>query len=173
VTAKQESRQLILDEKRRAPEWRARERTPFWSFRHPSKARLAPYQFRGGTRLRPEMRSQENSDLTGMFKRVPPRLLLVPVFGNRMNGHAHGSKLFRTIFQTDGIVCIHSHTFLLCIRRAQSTMMDCLTLECRINPKHLQDQLSFDACLAQGINLKNKTNNNQALVQWSELRLLD
>ena len=129
--------------------WRAREWPPFWSFRDPSDARLAPYQFRPGTRLRPEMRSQENSDHTGIFKRVPGRLLLVPVFGNRMNGHAHGSELFRTMFRTEGIDCIHSHTFLLCIRRARSTIMHCLTLECRINPTHLQDQLSFNACLTR------------------------
>ena len=90
---------------------------------------MAPPLTRSGTRLRPEMRSQDNSDLTGMFKRVPPRLLLVPDFGDRMNGHGHGSELFRSMFRTEGTGCIHSHTFLLCIRRARSTIMHGLTLE--------------------------------------------
>ena len=61
------------------------------------------------------MRSQENSDLTRMFKRVSGRLLLVPVFGDRMNGYSHDSELFQTMFRTEGTGCIHSHTFLLCI----------------------------------------------------------
>ena len=62
--------------------WRARERTLFWSFSDPPKATLTQYQFRGGTRLIPESRLLDMSDLSQMVKHVPPRLLPGPVYGN-------------------------------------------------------------------------------------------